>query len=102
MADARRLPGQLHEAWEWKARGACRAVDSTVFFHPEHERGAARATRDAIAKALCARCPVVRECREHALAVHEPYGIWGGLSAADREQILHPPALATVTELRHP
>jgi WhiB family transcriptional regulator, redox-sensing transcriptional regulator len=27
-------------------------------------------------------------CREHALAVHEPYGIWGGLSESEREAII--------------
>ena len=27
----------------------------------------------------------MRECREHALAVREPYGVWGGLTEDDRE-----------------
>ncbi|KHF45177.1 WhiB family transcriptional regulator [Saccharomonospora viridis] len=27
-------------------------------------------------------------CREHALTVHEPYGIWGGLSESERETII--------------
>jgi WhiB family redox-sensing transcriptional regulator len=27
-------------------------------------------------------------CRSHALAVHEPYGIWGGLSESERENII--------------
>ncbi|EMD28324.1 Sporulation regulatory protein WhiD [Amycolatopsis azurea DSM 43854] len=27
-------------------------------------------------------------CRNHALAVHEPYGIWGGLSESEREHII--------------
>jgi WhiB family redox-sensing transcriptional regulator len=31
---------------------------------------------------------VLRQCRAHALAVREPYGVWGGLSEQDREQIL--------------
>jgi len=27
------------------------------------------------------------ECASHALAVREPYGVWGGLSEEDREVI---------------
>jgi WhiB family redox-sensing transcriptional regulator len=27
-------------------------------------------------------------CRSHALAVHEPYGIWGGLSESEREHLI--------------
>ena len=27
-------------------------------------------------------------CRQHALKVHEPYGIWGGLSESERAQML--------------
>jgi WhiB family redox-sensing transcriptional regulator len=26
-------------------------------------------------------------CREHALAVREPYGVWGGLSEHEREEL---------------
>jgi WhiB family redox-sensing transcriptional regulator len=33
---------------------------------------------------VCASCPVIQQCREHALAVQEPYGIWGGLSEDER------------------
>jgi WhiB family redox-sensing transcriptional regulator len=38
-------------------------------------------------------------CRRHALAVHEPYGIWGGLSEGEREAIikLEKRALAVAT-----
>jgi hypothetical protein len=47
-----------------------------------------RANREAAAKAICATCPVIAACRKHALAVQEPYGIWGGLSEDDREAII--------------
>ena len=30
---------------------------------------------------------MLERCREHALAVREPYGVWGGLSEDDRERI---------------
>jgi WhiB family redox-sensing transcriptional regulator len=55
-----------------------------MFFHPDGERGPSRNNRIARAKAVCASCPVIQQCREHALAVQEPYGIWGGLSEDER------------------
>jgi len=56
-----------------------------MFFHPEGERGPARAARETAAKAVCASCPVIAQCAKHALKVREPYGVWGGLSEDDRE-----------------
>ncbi|MEY4130342.1 MAG: hypothetical protein RLZZ31_466 [Actinomycetota bacterium] len=32
----------------------------------------------AIAKSICATCPVLTECLEGAIARHEPWGVWGG------------------------
>ena len=52
------------------------------------ERGRARAQREMRAKEMCRRCPVITQCRTHALAVGEPYGIWGGLSESERELLL--------------
>jgi WhiB family redox-sensing transcriptional regulator len=87
MADVSRLPGPIADVWEWQLAGACRGVDATVFFHPEGERGSARQAREQAAKAICADCPVLRECARHALAVREPYGVWGGLSEDDRAAV---------------
>lgn len=88
MADTRRLPGPNADLWDWQLHAACRGMSSSYFFHPEGERGPARARREAKAKAICSRCPALLECRRHALQVHEPYGIWGGLSESERQQIL--------------
>lgn len=89
MAEISRLPGPVADLWEWQLDGACREADPTLFFHPEGERGPARRKRAAAAKAICAACPVLEQCREHALAVREPYGVWGGLSEDDREEMYH-------------
>jgi WhiB family transcriptional regulator, redox-sensing transcriptional regulator len=88
MADTRRLPAPVTEVWNWQMRGACRGMDSGFFFHPENERGPARALRETRAKEVCGRCPVLEECRRHALAAHEPYGVWGGLSESERDEII--------------
>ena len=87
MAEISRLPGPVADLWEWQLRGACREADPTLFFHPEGERGPSRSNREAAAKAVCASCPVRLTCRAHALASHEPYGVWGGLTEDDREAI---------------
>ena len=68
-------------------KGHCRGVDSSMFFHPDGERGRARAQREMRAKELCRTCPVITQCRSHALAVGEPYGIWGGLSERERRKL---------------
>jgi WhiB family redox-sensing transcriptional regulator len=88
MTDLRHLPGPSPDFWEWQLQAECRGMDTEVFFHPDNERGPRRAAREAAAKAVCARCPVIRQCAEHALRVREPYGIWGGLSESDRDDIL--------------
>lgn len=84
VADIRRLPRPVADQYDWQLRALCRSMDSAVFFHPDRERGEARAAREERAKAVCRRCPVIVECRAHALAVQEPYGIWGGMTAQER------------------
>jgi WhiB family redox-sensing transcriptional regulator len=59
-------------------------MDSAVFFHPAAERDDARRRRIEDAKKICGRCPALAACRDHALRVREPYGIWGGLSEDER------------------
>lgn len=70
--------------WDWQLLGSCRGLESTVFFHPEGERGRARAARVRRAKRICERCPVLDLCRNYALTVGEPYGVWGGMSEDER------------------
>jgi WhiB family transcriptional regulator, redox-sensing transcriptional regulator len=86
MADVSRLPGPNADFWDWQLRGSCRGTDSDLFFHPEGERGQARTSREEAAKEVCLHCPVCKPCREHALRVHEPYGVWGGMTEEDREE----------------
>ena len=84
----RRLPPPITEIWDWQLRAACRGLDGDVFVHPDRERGRARAAREKTAKQICRTCPVLQQCRRHALAVREPYGVWGGLSKPERDALL--------------
>jgi WhiB family redox-sensing transcriptional regulator len=74
------------EEWDWQLGAACRGAELSVFFHPDRERGLDRRRRVETAKAICATCPVLAQCRRHALRVGEPYGTWGGLSESERRQ----------------
>ncbi len=97
MAEISRLPIPVMEEWEWQYKGACRDLDPEMFFHPDGERGPRRRNRENAAKAICASCPVIAACRAHALAVQEPYGIWGGLSEDDRTAILERQGVTPLT-----
>lgn len=90
MADPRRLPAVREGAWDWRVGAACRGRDTATFYHPDNERGPARVRREARAKAICASCPVIDECRRWALSTREPYGVWGGLTADEREALRSP------------
>ena len=68
---------------EWMGRAACRGVPSEVFFPVAAER-APGAHEYALARKLCARCPVVEPCRE--AGSHEPLGMWGGLTPTERRR----------------
>ena len=88
MTETARLPKPLLEIWQWQNSGACRELPSELFFHPDGERGPSRRNRESKALAICATCPVIQQCRKQALAIQEPYGIWGGLTEDDRLVVL--------------
>ncbi|WP_407646765.1 WhiB family transcriptional regulator [Allosaccharopolyspora coralli] len=80
-----RLPRPVTERWDWQLRAACRDADTSVFFPPA--RGSARELSEARGKALCMQCPVRLTCLQYALDVEESFGIWGGLTAAERREL---------------
>ena len=80
----------IHETWHLRA--SCRGPESALFFPPSvAERRDVREAREAKAKTICAECIVRQECLEFALRVHEPHGIWGGLTEAERRRLLPNP-----------
>ena len=80
-------PATLMEFWSWYVEAACRAVDITLFYSPEGERGPRKRRRERAAKQICARCRVAEVCAAFAVATREPYGTWGGLSEGDRRKL---------------
>jgi len=88
MADVRRLPEPRDGDWDWQIKAACRGLDTSMFYHPENERGPSRVRREMRAKQVCAGCPVLHHCLRWALAAREPYGVWGGMTVEEREELL--------------
>lgn len=65
------------EAWRFAA--ACADLGPAMFYDP----GPASVFA---AKAVCARCTVANDCASHAMANHEPFGIWGGQTETERAE----------------
>lgn len=64
----------------WMTRAHCIGEPAHVFF-PE------RGQSTAVAKAICARCPVTVECLAYANAMQIRHGIWGGLPEKQRRRM---------------
>jgi WhiB family redox-sensing transcriptional regulator len=73
----------IFEHPEWMTEGACRNENPNVFFPPP---GLNQFADEA--KKICARCNVRVTCLEYALENEEAHGIWGGMSARQRNVIL--------------
>lgn len=69
---------------DWRERGKCREHDPNLFFPETGDAATA-----AAARAVCAECPVRRECLEYALTFSAAWlpGIWGGLSERERRRL---------------
>ncbi|MTV24726.1 WhiB family transcriptional regulator [Nitriliruptoraceae bacterium ZYF776] len=73
----------------WELEGRCRSEDPTLFFGPNRfEPKRERLAREAAAKAICAECPALVACREHAVLHGELYGVWGGMGETDRRSLI--------------
>jgi WhiB family redox-sensing transcriptional regulator len=64
----------------WSDLAACAEYDTEFFFPP-------KGVSARKAKAVCASCPVVSECREFALAVPEEHGVWGNTTPEERKAL---------------
>lgn len=66
--------------------GPCVEVGPAVMYPVDGNYGPARE--------VCMRCPARDDCLEHALAVREPDGMWGGVDPPGRERIRRQRVLA--------
>ena len=70
----------------WRILAACQSVDPELFF-PLSASGKSLEQVTA-AKAVCAACPVRRECLAFAFRTGQVHGIWGGRTEEERHQAL--------------
>ena len=64
----------------WSRFGRCDTADPELFFP---QVGA----DNSLAKSICQACPVRRQCLDHALETKQKYGIWGGMTEAQRRRL---------------
>lgn len=77
------LDGLANQTWMRQRR--CSTSNADVFFASRGEGGKTMAKR---AKGICAGCPVSVECLQFALDNNERFGIFGGLTASERTELL--------------
>lgn len=67
----------------WRSKAACKGLEPEIFYPSSDDED------DAVpAKAVCAECVVREACLEHALAIREKDGIWGGATERERRRII--------------
>lgn len=87
----RRVVLRSRDAGPWHQDARCRGIPVDTFF-PDGGRGRALHGREAAAKAVCVGCPVLEGCLEHAIRTPERFGIWGGLTARERDALTPQPS----------
>ncbi len=73
----------------WMAEAECKG-QTHHFFPPHGEQAEAREHREAIARSICVRCPVLLPCREYARR-HREQGYWGAENDDERLEARRPP-----------
>jgi WhiB family redox-sensing transcriptional regulator len=64
----------------WAVYAACKGERSLAFF-PQNR------VEEKAALAICAICPVIDDCLDHALESKERFGIWGGTTERARRKL---------------
>jgi WhiB family redox-sensing transcriptional regulator len=78
---------------DWLQLAACAHADPELFF----PLSASGPCLDQItqAKAICAGCPVRRQCLAFALDTRQNHGVWGGMSEEERRPRARKPCTRT-------
>jgi len=94
--DRSHLITRIFQDIEWQYRALCHGRMDLFFSDRNSDnRNQWLTPADRKAKALCARCPVRKECLEYGLG--EEFGIWGGTRPPERRGLRR--GRATVYEL---
>lgn len=72
----------------WQESAACDGMNPNIFFPDDASLSAEkRSNYEDMAKAICRRCVVRDDCLDYAIARSEQYGIWGGMTAKERNKL---------------
>lgn len=80
----RRVAPTLSRPEDWTTQAAC-AGQANADHDPWHPIAAANAHAYDLARIICQTCPVITECREHALSVGGEQGMRGGLTPTEQQ-----------------
>lgn len=88
MRNQRQVNGGKADQMIWLEQAACRGK-TELFYGEEVGRSAParRRQREAIAKSICATCPVIDQCLAAAFEHDDEHGIWGGLTPKERDVV---------------
>jgi WhiB family transcriptional regulator, redox-sensing transcriptional regulator len=70
------------------AQAVCATLEDQDYFFPDGRID--ETERLSELKALCASCIHRKECLEYAISNEIPYGIWGGSTPREREEVIRP------------
>ena len=76
----------IDDRWAWAEHGECQGQPE-LFYSAEEDLKGVRRDKERRAKQICQQCPVLLECRRHAMHERELYGVWGGLSEMERHTL---------------
>lgn len=76
---------------DWRNKALCRGENPELFF--------LRGEREvALAKAVCQKCVVRKECATYALELREDSGVWGGFDADELRRLRRKPNWQSIVE----
>jgi WhiB family redox-sensing transcriptional regulator len=58
-----------------------------LFYPEDHYQIPVKKIAESSAKILCSGCPLLKACKDYAVAAQESYGIWGGTNPQERREI---------------
>ena len=68
---------------EWAGQAACTGTGVETWYDGDSRTVS---PNEQTLRRVCSSCPVQMECQEHAV-MHERWGFWGGMSAAERARL---------------
>ena len=64
----------------------CQEIGTNAFYISDDETRHKKIIKTEYARAVCAICPIQKECLEYSFK-HEQYGMWGALTSQERNYI---------------